>query len=128
VDSHLGQAVTVALYAENVTDLISAAAHLRFDPRILHITNVAAGDLPQRNGAQPQPVQNVLNDIGTADVTVSRGPNDGGVSGAGNLFSITFQAVGRGTTSLAVTGVSLTGSTGQAIQSNTPPALVVNVQ
>jgi general secretion pathway protein D len=127
VDTQLSQAVTVALYAENVTDLTSAAAHLRFDPRILRITNITAGDLPQRNGAQLQPSRNILNDTGSADVTVSRGPSDGGVSGSGNLFSITLQAVGRGTTSLAVTGVSLTGSTGQAIQSNTPPALVVNV-
>ncbi|HKD06620.1 MAG TPA: cohesin domain-containing protein [Bryobacteraceae bacterium] len=128
VNTQLSQAVTVTLYAENVTDMISAAAHLRFDPKILRITNIAAGDLPQRNGAQLQPTQNILNDTGAADVTVSRGPNDGGISGSGNLFSITLQAVGRGTTSLAVTSVNLTGSTSQAIQSNTPPALVVNVQ
>jgi hypothetical protein len=128
VDTQLSQQVTVSLYAENVTDLVSAAAHLQFDPRIVRITNIVAGDLPQRNGAQLQPAKNILNDTGSADTSVSRGPNSGGVSGSGNLLSVTLQAVGRGTTSLSVSGVNLTGSTGQAIASNTPPALVINVR
>jgi general secretion pathway protein D len=128
LQAQLSQAVTISLYAENVTDLVSAAAHLQFDPRIVRITNIAAGDLPQKNGAQLQPAKNILNDTGTADVTVSRGPNSGGVSGSGNLLSITLQAVGRGTTSIEVSGVALTASTGQPIASNTPPALVVNVK
>jgi hypothetical protein len=118
----------VALYAENITDLVSAAAHLQFDPQIVRITNIAAGDLPQRNGSPLQAARNILNDAGTADVTVSRGPNDGGISGSGNLFAITLQAVGRGATQLNVTGVSLMGSTGQPIQSNIPPPLVINVR
>jgi general secretion pathway protein D len=128
VDTQLSQAVTVSLYAENVTDLLSAAAHLQFDPRILRITNIGAGDLPQKNGSALQPSKNILNDSGAADFVVSRGPADGGVSGSGNLFSIVLQAVGRGNTSLTVSGISLTGSTGQPIPSNTPPALVVNVR
>jgi general secretion pathway protein D len=128
LETQLSQAVTISLYAENITDLVSAAAHLQFDPRIVRITNIVAGDLPQKNGAQLQPAKNILNDTGTADVTVSRGPNSGGVSGSGNLLSITLQAVGRGTTSIEVSGVALTASTGQPIASNTPPALVVNVK
>ena len=128
VDTQLSQQVTVSLYAENVSDLVSAAAHLQFDPRIVRITNIVAGDLPQKNGAQLQPAKNILNDTGTADASVSRGPNSGGVSGSGNLLSITLQAVGRGTTSIAVSGVALTASTGQPIASNTPPVLLVNVR
>jgi general secretion pathway protein D len=128
LETQLSQAVTISLYAENITDLVSAAAHLQFDPRIVRITNIVAGDLPQKNGAQLQPAKNILNDTGTADVSVSRGPTGGGVSGSGNLLSITLQAVGRGTTSIEVSGVALTASTGQPIPSNTPPALVVNVK
>jgi hypothetical protein len=124
----LSQAFTVALYAENVSDLISAAGHLQYDPRILHINNIGVGDLPQKNGAVLTPSKNILNESGSADFSVSRGPNDGGVSGSGNLFSIVFQAVGRGNTSVTVSGMSLAGSTGQPIQSNTPPALAVNVK
>ncbi|HVW86270.1 MAG TPA: secretin N-terminal domain-containing protein [Bryobacteraceae bacterium] len=128
VDTQLNQPVTVSLYAENVSDLISAAAHLQYDPRILRINNILAGDLPQKNGTQLQPSKNILNDTGAADVSVSRGPNSGGVSGSGNLFTIVFQPVGRGNTSVSVSGFSLRGSTGQPIQSNTPTALSVNVR
>src|SRR6185312_14282532 len=94
IDTQLSSAVTVTLYADNVTDLISAAAQLRYDPRILRINNIVAGDLPQRNIAAMEPSKNILNDSGQADMSVSRGPNDGGISGAGGLFTVVFQAVG----------------------------------
>jgi general secretion pathway protein D len=127
VNTQLSQAVTVTLYAENVADLVSATAHLQYDPRILRINNIAAGDLPQKNGSQLTPAKNILNDSGQADMSITRGP-DGGVSGAGGLFSIVFQAVGRGNTSVAVSGFAMSSSTGQPIPSNTPPGLSISVQ
>jgi len=128
VDTQLSQNFKVSLYAENVRDMISAAGHLQYDPRILRITNITAGDLPQKTGSALQPSKNILNDTGTADFSVSRAPNDGGASGSGNLFTVEFQAVGRGNTSLTLSGVSLGGLGGQTIPSNTPPALAVNVR
>lgn len=127
VNTQLSQAVTVTLYAENVADFIAATAHLQYDPKILRINNILAGDLPQKNGVQLQPAKNILNDTGSADMSITRGP-EGGVSGAGGLFSIVFQAVGRGNTSVSVSNVSLNSSSGQQILSNTPPPLTVNVQ
>jgi len=59
---------------------------------------------------------------------VSRAPDTGGASGAGDLFSIVFQAVGRGNTSVKLSGMSLSNPAGQPIASNTPPELVVNVR
>jgi general secretion pathway protein D len=128
VDTQLGQQVTVSLHAENMRDLASAAAHLQFDSRILRITNITAGDLPQKNGSALQPSKNILNDTGTADFSVSRAPDTGGASGSGDLFSIVFQAVGRGNTSVRLSGMSLSNPAGQPIASNTPPELVVNVR
>ena len=128
VDTQLSQNFKVSLYAENVRDLISAGGHLQYDPRILRITNITAGDLPQKTGSALQPSKNILNDSGTADFSVSRAPNDGAASGSGNLFTVEFQAVGRGNTSLTLSGVSLGGVGGQTISSNTPPALAVNVR
>ncbi|MEP6714574.1 MAG: secretin N-terminal domain-containing protein [Terriglobia bacterium] len=127
VNTQLSQAVTVTMYAENVADMVAATAHLQYDPRILRINNIMAGDLPQKNGAALTPAKNILNDSGQADMSITRGP-EGGVSGAGGLFSIVFQAVGRGNTTVNVSGVSLSSSTGQPIPSNTPPPLTVNVQ
>jgi general secretion pathway protein D len=133
VDTQLSQTVNVTLYAENVADLVSAAAHLQYDPKILRINNIVAGDLPQKNVAPLQPSRNILNDSGQADVSVSRAPADGGASGSGGLFTIVFQAVGRGNTSVTVSGIALNGAAanaapGQRIPSNTPPPLTVNVK
>lgn len=115
----------MTVYAENVNDFTAAAAKLQFDPRILRINNLVAGDLPQRGGVSVQPSKNVLNDAGTADVSLAR---ETPVSGSGGLFSIVLQAVGRGNTSLSVSGLSLRGVNGQPIPANTPPALAVNVK
>jgi hypothetical protein len=125
LDTQLSQSVTVTVYAENVSDLAATAAKLQFDSRILRVTNIVAGDLPQRGGVSVQPSRNILNDAGTADVSFAR---DSGVSGSGGLFSVVLQAVGRGNTTLSITGLSLRGVNGQAIPSNTPPALAVNVK
>ncbi len=119
---------TVNLYAENVNDLLSATAHLQFDPKVLRVTNISAGDLTQRNAAQLQPSRNILNEVGSADMSISRGPGTPGVSGSGGLFSITFQAIGKGNTSVMVSNVTLNSSTSQAIASNVPAPLTVRVQ
>ena len=128
MDSELGSAVTVTLYGDNITDMISVAAQLRYDPKILRINNIVAGDLPQRNTGPMEPSKNILNDTGSADMSLSRGPNDGGISGAGGLFTVVFQAVGRGNTNVSVSSVSLAASTGQPINVTAPTPLVVNVK
>jgi general secretion pathway protein D len=128
LDTQLSSAITVTLYGDNITDMISAAAKLSYDPKILRINNIVAGDLPQRNTGPMEPSKNILNDNGTADMSVSRGPNDGGISGAGGLFTVVFQAVGRGTTNVSVASVGLTASTGKPINATAPTPLVVNVR
>jgi general secretion pathway protein D len=127
-DTQLGSTVTVTLSADNVTDMESAAAHLNFDPRILRMNNIVLGDLPQRNVPPLQPTQNILNDSGQADISVTRAPSNGGISGGGGLFTVVFQAVGRGTTNVTLSAISLTASTGQPINAVPAPPLVVNVK
>lgn len=128
LETQLSQSVTITVYAENVTNLIQAVASMAFDPKILRVTNIVAGDLPQRNGKQLQPAKNILNDAGTADASLSRGGDDPGVSGAGGLFQIVLQAVGRGNTNFSIRSLSLVGAGAQSIQSNVPPPLAVNVR
>jgi general secretion pathway protein D len=131
VDTQLSSTITVTVYGENITDMTSAAAQLKYDPRILRINNIVAGDLPQRGmaaDARAEPSKNILNDTGQADMAVNRGLNGGGISGGGGLFTLVFQAVGRGNTNVSVSSVALTASTGQPIQATAPPPLVVNVK
>ncbi|HEY3825761.1 MAG TPA: cohesin domain-containing protein, partial [Bryobacteraceae bacterium] len=131
IDTQLSSTVTVTLSGDNITDMVSAAAQIRYDPRILRINNIVAGDLPQRGLAatsRAEPSKNILNDTGQADMSVNRGLNGGGISGGGGLFTVVFQAVGRGNTNVSVSSASLTASTGQPINVTVPPPLVVNVK
>jgi len=128
VNAQLSQTLTVTLYAENVRDMTQAAARLQFDPKILRVTNIVAADLPQRDGSQVQPAKNILNDQGTAEVSFARPQGSQAISGSGGLFSIVLQAVGRGNTSLTVSGVTVGSSSGAPAAVGTPPPLVVNVQ
>jgi hypothetical protein len=118
------------LAGDDINNMTAAVAQLRFDQRILRINNIVAGDLSVR-GMPPGPVlepsKNILNDSGMADMSINRGPA-GGVSGGGGLFTVVFQAVGRGNTTVSVSSVALTGTGGQQISTTPPPPLVVNVR
>ena len=118
----------MTLYAENVTDLISAAAQLQFDPRILRINNIVAGDLPQRDGAPLQPVEEYPERYRPGGYEHQPRAERRRVSGSGGLFSMVFQAWDAAIRRYRFPALSLTASTGQPIPSNTPPPLVVNVQ
>ena len=131
IDTQLSSTVTVTLYGDNIANLSSAAAQLRYDPRILRINNIVSGDLPQRGiaeSARTEPSKNILNDSGQADMSVVRSPNDGGITGAGGLFTVTFQAVGRGNTTVSVASTTLRATSGQPIPVTAPPPLAVNVR
>jgi general secretion pathway protein D len=123
----LGSAVTVTLRAENATELKSLLAQLKFDPKVLRINSVAAADLIQQTGPPLTPSKNILNDTGDATVTIARDPAGPGVSGSGGLFTIVFQAVGKGTTTVALQQLTLRAVGDRPIPSNTP-SLTVTVK
>ena len=126
--AQLSSTVTLTLYAENVASLSDVAAQLRYDPKILRVANIVAGDLPQRNLAAPaEPIKNVADDAGRADMRVSRGAGGGTVSGSGGLFSVVFQAIGRGNTAVTVGSLAIGGPEG-ANAANTPVPATVSVQ
>lgn len=126
LDAQLGTAFSVALRVENVTDLNAVAAQLRFDPKMLRINSVAPGDLIQQTGPPLTPSQNIMNDAGQANVSIARGPAPG-VSGSGGVVNIMFQTVGRGTTTVSLSQLSLKNTPGQPIATS-PPVLTVNIK
>ena len=124
MDATLSGAATVTLRVANITDLNALTAQLKFDPKILRINNVVAGDLIQQTGPPLNPSRNILNDTGDATITIARDPKGPGVSGSGGLVTITFQAVGRGTTTVTLPQLTLKNTPGQPVVTNTP---VLNV-
>ncbi|MDQ6707144.1 MAG: cohesin domain-containing protein, partial [Acidobacteriota bacterium] len=127
MDAPLSSAITASLQAEGVTDLASFQAQLKFDPKILRINSVTSGGLMQRDGPALEPSKNILNDSGDATVSLARAPGKPGVAGAGGLIDIVFQAVGKGTTTVAIPQLALKNSAGQPIATSAP-SLTVTVK
>ncbi len=117
----------MTIYAENVVNMADVTAQLQYDPKILRITNIVSGDLPGRNLAPLDLSKTVMDDVGRADMRVSRGSNGGTVSGSGSLFTVVFQAIGRGNTSVAVSSLGMTNPAGP-IAAVTPAPAAVTVQ
>jgi general secretion pathway protein D len=127
-ETQLSGTVTVTLTAENVANLAAGTAQLRFDPGILRLNSVVAGDLAQRNAAPLDITKNILNDTGQADLAFRRAPNEGGASGTGGLFTVVFQAVGRGTTSVTLSSSALNSAASGPIVAAPPSPLSVTVR
>jgi hypothetical protein len=120
----LNSAMTMTIFAENVVNLADVAAQLQYDPKILRIANIVAGDLPGRNLAPLDLSKTVLDDVGRADMRVARGPNGGTISGSGSLFTVVFQAIGRGNTAVSLSSLGMHSDVGPIATGALVPAAV----
>jgi general secretion pathway protein D len=125
--TQLSSVVTVALQLNNATDVFTAPMKLKWDPKILRLSSIQQGNLLGGDGQKVNFSENTLNDSGDASITLNRMPGTGGISGSGTLVTLTFQAVGKGTSQVSVTDISLKNSQLQPITA-APPSLSVVVQ
>jgi hypothetical protein len=96
VTTPVGSTITVSLQMENAPELFSAPMRVKFDPKVVRLTQVRVGGLM----GDPTAVnfsERTLNDTGDSIITLNRVPGAGGVSGAGPLLVFTFQAIAKGT-------------------------------
>jgi general secretion pathway protein D len=117
---------TVNLVIQNATDLFSAPMQIKFDPKMLHLSDVTQGDLLSSDGQQVTFTKNIQNDTGEADITLSRLPGSGGITGSGIVVTLSFSPAARGNTSISVPSFTPVNSQGQAI-ANSSPLLTVTI-
>ena len=123
----LNSTVTMTINAENVVNLADVTAQLQYDPKILRVANIVAGELPGRNSAPLEVSKTVMDDAGRADMRMSRGPNGGTVSGSGSLFTVVFQAIGRGNTAVTLNSIGIRNAMGP-VAATTPQPASISVQ
>jgi general secretion pathway protein D len=99
-----GSTFQVAVMAANAKDLFSVPMQMQFDPKVLQLVNVDAGEMLGRDG---QAVALVHRDEGNGAVTISasRPPNTAGVTGQGTICTLTFKAVAPGDVTLSLVRV-----------------------
>ncbi len=110
-----GASFQVPVLLNGGVDVALVPLQIHYDPALLSLVNVTAGNLLNRDG---QPATPIHNDNGKGDLTVvvSRPPHTPGVSGSGTVCVLTFQAKAPGTTGLAFTSASYTNSKQQSMQ------------
>jgi general secretion pathway protein D len=120
IEAAAGKTFTVSLTADNATDLGSAPVEIRFDPKMVRLNDVAAGDLLAQGGAAPLVIKNIQNEAGTAAIQVSRQPGLKGATGSGAIVTLTFAAVTPGDTQITAPSISLRNSQGQPMGTGSP--------
>ncbi|HXB62004.1 MAG TPA: cohesin domain-containing protein [Acidobacteriaceae bacterium] len=105
----LGSTFQMAVMAQNARDLFSVPMQVKFDPKVLSLVNVDAGEMLGRDG---QAVALVHRDDGAGLVTISiaRPPNVLGVSGQGTLCTLTFKTTAAGSTQVTLVKVGAKNS------------------
>lgn len=102
--AQVGATFQVTVRATNAHDLFGVPLQMQFDPKVLSLVSVDAGDLLSRDG---QLVALSHRDDGEGAVTMSlaRPPNTVGVNGDGPLCVLTFKAIAPGNSSLSLVRV-----------------------
>jgi general secretion pathway protein D len=105
----VGSTFQVSVMLGNGRDVFSVPLQLQFNPAVLQLVNVDAGDFLGHDG---QAVALVHRDEGNGLVTVStsRPPNVAGVTGQGSLCTLTFKATAPGDSNLALVKVGARNS------------------
>jgi general secretion pathway protein D len=116
-------------FAVNVTmngaqNVYSVPVQVSYDPKTLQVVNVSNGGLLSSDGQAVALVNRDDNTTGTLQVTATRPPGAGGVSGQGTIFTLTFLAKAPGTSSLAITRGGARDASNQAIPVSTSPGSI----
>ena len=111
----MGATFQVPVVITGATDIASVPLQVQYDPAKLSLVNVGDGDFLNRDG---QSVALVHRDDGPGTIVVnaSRPPGVAGVSGAGVVCVLTFQAKAAGESPVAMTQAAATTSTQQPVQ------------
>lgn len=119
-----GTPLTLNLQVDNAADLFGAPMRLKWDPKVLRLNDVSRGPLLASDGQQPIFTRNIRNDEGEAVVVLNRAAGAPGVSGSGTLLTLTFQAVGKGSTAVSVLDLALRNAQMQPVAAQPAPAMV----
>jgi general secretion pathway protein D len=105
-------------------DVSSVPLQIQYDPSKISLVNVGDGDLLNRDG---QIVSMAHRDDGPGNLTlnVSRPPGAPGVSGAGVVCVLTFQAAAKGQSDISITRAGAMSSAGKPLQAQTSQTTIV---
>jgi general secretion pathway protein D len=97
-----GSTFTVSVMMNGTSNVYSVPLQLSYDPKLLQIVNVSNGGLLSQDGQAVALVHRDDDTAGTLQVTATRPPSSGGVSGSGSVVVLTLQAKAPGQSMLVI--------------------------
>jgi general secretion pathway protein D len=119
--------VSVSLEIANAQDLFQAPLKLAYDPKVLRLVEITAGDFLKRDGQQVIFSESKSPETGEAVVLMNRLPGSKGMSGSGTLLNVKFQALAAGISQVRLTEVVLRDSKLGDMQTS-PPSTMISVK
>ena len=106
----VGSTFQVSVMLGNGRNIASVPLQLKYNPAVLQLVNVDAGDFLSRDG-QPVALAHRDEGNGLVSLTASRPPGAAGISGQGNIATFTFKAITPGDARLSLTRVGAMDTT-----------------
>jgi general secretion pathway protein D len=103
VQTTKGGTFAINLLISGAQNVASVPVQLNYDPKLLQLVNVSNGGFLSQDGQAVALVHREDDTVGQLQITASRPPGAGGVSGQGSVVTITFEGRAAGQTPLTIT-------------------------
>jgi general secretion pathway protein D len=103
ITAEKGKTFVVNLQLSGVQNVYSVPVQINYDPSKLQLVNISNGGFLSVDGQAVALVHREDDTTGTLQITATRPPGSGGVSGSGTVVTLTFQAKASGQTPLTIT-------------------------
>jgi general secretion pathway protein D len=103
ITAQKGNTFVVNLLISGAQNVYSVPVQMNYDPAKLQLVNVSNGGFLSQDGQAVALVHREDDTTGTLQITATRPPGAGGVSGQGAVVTMTFQAKATGQTPLTIT-------------------------
>ena len=98
-----GNTFVVNLLMSGAQNVYSVPVQLNYDPKMVQLVNVSNGGFLSQDGQVVALVHRDDETVGQSQITATRPPGAGGVSGQGAVVTLTFQAKAVGQTPITIT-------------------------
>ncbi len=120
-----GQPYTVPLTVANASALSSLTMSITYNPAVLRATVVNEGSLMRGDGTGTSFVPKIDANTGRIDLVITRPGDKAGISGSGLLGSIVFEAIGAGSSQIALSGLAMNAAGASVLVQFVPAAVTV---
>lgn len=113
VRAQVNSPVPMVLNISQANDLVAAPLRVEYDPKLLRLVKVMQGSALNPDGEPLDFMPVIANEVGVAQIEISRREGATGVAATGPLLVLQFEALARGTAQVQLSNVRLTNSAKQ---------------